>query len=397
MKSVPQTLELIERQVPPLPSERVPLDRAQGRVLRETIVAPDDLPAFDRASMDGFAVRRDDPGPVFLVVDEIRAGQTRARKLQPGQAVRIFTGAALPGEGLQVVMQEDTATEGDKVTVHQRRADLNIRMRGEDARRGETLMAAGTRLGAGELSLLASLGHVLPQVGRQPKAAHFTTGDELVPPAETPGPGQIRDSNSILVQALLRERGICVRPGRLPEAFDGAWSRLQEHGVDDVDLLLISGGASVGRHDCTADLLERLGYELLVRKVDVRPGKPLLFGVRGPQVAFGLPGNPLSHLVCFHLFVAAAIRRLEGLPAATTLRSGTMAEAVASGSHSRETYWPAVVREGAGGWEVRLRAWRSSGDVTALPGIEALVRIPAGTGAMRQGSRVDFLPTRQGG
>ena len=199
----------------PLPAVRTPLAEALGRVLRETVCAPEDLPPVDRSMRDGYAIRADDASKTFSVVDTIHAADWKPRQLKTGEAVRVATGSALPGEGLRVVMQEHVERDGDKLHVVRRENSTNIRLRGEEVRQGQPLVSAGTKLNAGALAILATVGNVNPLVSPRLRILHFTTGDEIVPPDQTPKPGQIRDSNSILIRSLLQnfpcdvEQAIC--------------------------------------------------------------------------------------------------------------------------------------------------------------------------------------------
>jgi molybdopterin molybdotransferase len=376
-----------------LPPTRVPLAETFGRVLRETVCAPDDLPTFDRSAMDGFAVRRDDSAIEFRVVDSLRAGDWKPRALQAGEAVRIATGAALPGDGLQVVMQEDTQREGDLVRVLRREDALHIRFRGEDLRAGQPLVREGARLDAGALALLASIGHVEPLVSPRLRVLHLTTGDEIVLPQQTPKPGQIRDCNSILIRSLLRAWPCEVEHRHLPEEFELAWLALDEGRAVSADLLLVSGGASVGERDFTRALLERLGFEIVFGQIKARPGKPMLFGVSGSRVAFGLPGNPLAHFVCFHLDVATALARLLGAEALPQFLRGKLAVELRDEPCPRETLWPARLEWSGSTPLLHPLAWSSSGDITCLAEANALIRVPAGCGILDAGAEVEFLPT----
>ena len=178
---------------------------ALGRVLRETICAPEDLPPVDRSTRDGYAIRADDASETFSVVDTIHAADWKPRQLKTGEAVRVATGAALPCGGLRVVMQEHVERDGDKLHVVRRENSTNVRLRGEEVRQGQPLVSAGTKLNAGALAILATVGNVNPLVSPRLRIFHFTTGDEIVPPDQTPKPGQIRDSNSILIHSLLQD------------------------------------------------------------------------------------------------------------------------------------------------------------------------------------------------
>ena len=310
-----EVIALLNQLVQPLAAERVSLDNAAGRVLRETVCAPEDQPAFDRSAVDGFVVRLDDASSEFQIVDEIRAGDWKPRQLQRGETIRISTGGALPGEHLQVVMKEDVQVAGKALRVTERSPSGNIRFRGEDAHAGQVLVEPGVKLQPGTLALLASVGQANPLVTRVPRVLHLATGNEIVPPEQTPQRGQIRDSNSILIRAFLEPWQAELEQMRLPEDEAVAKAKLETRNskLETADLLLISGGASVGEHDFTRSLLTHLGFEILVSKTSLRPGKPLIVARRGNQIAFGLPGNPLAHFVCLNLFVRVALERFSGI------------------------------------------------------------------------------------
>lgn len=394
--SADEVLALLRELRPPLETERVALANALGRVLREPVCAPEDQPPFDRSSVDGYAVRREDRATHFRIVDEIRAGDWKPRALQPGEAVRIATGGALPGDSLQVVMKEDVRATGSALTVLRRDQELHIRFRGEEARAGQVLVAAGTILEPGTLGLLASVGCAEPRVTRQPRVLHIATGNEIVAPGEKPERGQIRDSNSTLVRAFLGSWGVVPEQVRVGEdkaviesALRPAASALAP------DLLLISGGASVGEHDFTRRLLEESGFTIRVSKTSARPGKPLLVAQRGGTLAFGLPGNPLAHFVCLNLYVRAALETFAGQAAAPLFQTGVLAADLAAGGNARETFWPArwILQDGSA--MLTPLPWTSSGDLTALATANALIRVSAGAGQFRRGSRVEFVRTER--
>lgn len=395
--SADEAVARVRQLCPVLETERVPLADAAGRTLREAIRAPEDQPPFDRSAMDGYAVRLDESATQLRVVDDIRAGDWKPRSLQPGEAVRIATGGALPDVDLGVVKREDTTREGDTVTVLRRETERYIRFRGEDARADQVLVEEGTVLRPGPLALLASLGHAQPLVSRLPRVGHVATGSEIVPPEQTPGPGQIRDSNSTLIRAFCRRWRIEPESSRVPEDEAAAREVLTRHLVSgsEADLLLISGGASVGEQDFTRRLLEDFGFALLVQGTKARPGKPLLVGRRGRTLAFGLPGNPLAHFVCLNLYVRTALKALAGRPEAPRFDTGVLAAALDGDGNPRETFWPAhrIHREGVD-MLTPLR-WSSSGDLTALAMANALIRVAPGSGHVSAGSRVPFLDTEE--
>jgi len=389
-----EVIALVRAHTAAVPPTLMDLEEACGGVLREAVVAPEDQPAFDRSAMDGYAVRLDDPGPTHRIVDRIRAGEWKPRPLAPGEAVQVATGAALPNAGLRVIPKELVRLGVGTVEILQRTDSRHIRFQGEAARRGQELLPPGSLLSPGALSLLASLGCVRPLVSRPLRVTHLVTGNEIVPPDRTPGPGQIRDSNSVLVRSFLRAWKLQLTQRPLPEdeALVEQEAARPSAGVANADLLLVSGGASVGEHDFTRRLLEGLGFAIHLAKTNTRPGKPLLFGVRGASLAFGLPGNPLAHFVCLNLFVRAALDALTGAPASAVFREGTLATAWQDEPSPRETLWPA--RLDAGGRTVALTPlpWTSSGDLTPLANANAILRIPPDSPALPAGTAVSHLP-----
>jgi molybdopterin molybdotransferase len=370
---------------------RVSLEDSCGRVLRENIFLPEDLPANDRSTRDGYAILTNDLSDSYAVVDTLHAADWRPRELQRGEAVRVATGAVLPCEGVQVVMQEHVKRDGQRIQIMKRESDLNVRRRGEEGRAGQLLVQSGNRLDSGRLALLATAGCAHPLVNPRFRIAHFTTGDEVVPPGKALKPGQIRDSNSILIRGLLQPFQPLLEQSHLPEELERAWKQLDLDKISATNLVLISGGASVGEKDFTAQLLQRLGFKIIISQVNVRPGKPLIFGVDGNRVAFGLPGNPLSHFVCFHFAVATALAGMGGQPAPNFLR-GRLATELAETACSRETLWPAALKWNDGVPLLHPLAWASSGDVSGLASANVLIRVPDGVELLAAGRELEFLP-----
>jgi molybdopterin molybdotransferase len=391
-KSLDEAITEISSRCQPLPPVRVSLKESFGRVLRETVSAPEDLPVDDRSTRDGYAILADDPSESFQIVDAIHAADWKPRQLQRGEAVRVATGAVLPCNGVRVVMQEHVERNGDHIRITKREASLNLRRRGEEVKAGQPLVEAGARLDAGKLALLATAGCTQPLVSPRLSIAHFTTGDELVSPEQTPKPGQIRDSNSSLIHGLLQPFQVELGQTHLPENFDAAWSQLDLDRIARAELVLVSGGASVGDKDFTRPLLERLGFEIVFSQVNIRPGRPLIFGVNGTRVAFGLPGNPLSHFVCFHFAVTTALARLSGEGVPTSLQ-GRLATRLDDAACPRETLWPARLEWNDGSPQLHPLTWASSGDVTCLASANALMRVPAKVDSLEADAELEFLPT----
>jgi molybdopterin molybdotransferase len=392
MLTLAEARATIEKLVLPLDGETVPLSSARGRILRQDIHSPDDLPAFDRSAMDGYAVDAADPSERFRVKFEVQAGQIPAGKIERGECARIFTGAPIPEGASQVIMQEDVVREGEWITIRERDAQAWIRRRGEDARRGDLLLSAGLRLRAGELSLLAQIGATEVKVGSAPRVLHFATGDELVDPSATPGMGQIRDSNSTLIAALLADMGArLIAQRRCGDALDTLVGEIQRHPPETWDALLISGGASVGDYDFGRKALDELGFTVHFPNIRIRPGKPLVFATRGRQVAFVIPGNPVSHFVTFQIAVRHALERLEGAPSSWALAKIELSADLPAKTNDRETLWPAHVAASDGVLRAHPLAWQSSGDLRGLLGANALLPIAPGASGAKKGTAVDCL------
>ncbi len=312
--------ELVLERVRPADAEPVPLREALGRILAEPIAAADDVPGFDNSAMDGFAVRSEDvsgatdENPVdLIVVGESRAGHPASRDLGPGEAIAISTGAMIPAGADAVVRVEDTARAGERVLV---RAEVptgnNVRRAGDDVRRGASLLGPGARLGAAELGALASVGVAEVRCARRPSVAVLLTGDELVEPGAPLGPGQIRDSNAYAVPPLASGAGAELAGVEIVGDDRAATVAALERTLA-ADVAVICGGVSVGEHDHVRPALEQLGVEQVFWGVSLRPGKPTYFGVAADgTLVFGLPGNPVSAMVTFVLFVRPALLAMQG-------------------------------------------------------------------------------------
>ena len=319
MLSVAEALERVLSGVAVLGAGSVPLGEALGRVLAEPVVAGREIPPWDNSSMDGYALRAADTEtasqdhPVILpVVGEVAAGRVAAREVGPGQAYRILTGAPLPPGSDAVVPQEEVRRDGGHVSL--RRAvqrGAYVRPRGEDIRSGERILEAGSVLRPAALGVLAALGHARVNVYRRPTVAVLSTGDELVDPGTPLGPGQIPDSNTYTLCGLAVEAGaVPLSLGIAPDRREELVERFRR-GLE-ANVLVSSAGVSVGDRDFVREAVETLGARLDFWKVNMRPGKPLTFGRIGECLFFGLPGNPVSSMVTFELFVRPVLRRLGG-------------------------------------------------------------------------------------
>lgn len=391
MISVLDARDLILAGIRALPARPVAVTAATGRVLRADAHATEDMPAFDRSAMDGYAVEAADVSERFRIIGEIQPGTAPTFALKTGECARIFTGAAIPQGASQVIKQEDVRIENGYVIPQSRARATHIRKRAEDARAGDVLLKAGARLGPGEVSLLAGIGVVEPMVSPACRVAHFVTGNELVDAGNHPAPGRIRDSNGPLVTAFLRERGCdLVRQERVSDDFDFLVETVRAC-ENEFDLLLVSGGASVGEYDFGKRLLTTLGFQIHFDKVNLRPGKPLIFATRGPQAAFVLPGNPVSHFVILHVAVRLALELFEGAAPGWPLVGARLVEPFAHRGDARETFWPAQITLQNREMVVRALRWQSSGDATALAGANALLRLTGSEEPLIAGSMVSTL------
>jgi molybdopterin molybdotransferase len=361
----------IDERVEVREAEEVPLLSAVGSCLAEGVLASHDLPAFDHSSMDGFAFAEACPGECRVVM-EVAAGGGEMRSLSPGEAARVLTGGGIPPGTFGVVRQEDCTRAADRVQLRRSgpvAAGESIRRRGTIRRAGEVLLPAGTRLTPGGISFLVAGGAPTVRVPRPPRILHVSTGAELLAPGQEPAPGQIADSNGPMMQALLERAGHCLERLLLADEAPVLQQTIQEF---DGDLLLISGGSGPGDHDHTCGALAAAGYSIHANRLNSRPGKPLLFATRGRQVAFGLPGNPLSHWVCHQAFVRRALYRMLGAPP-PELVSVFCPPWPAVGGDGRRTWTPAVQRLMQGRLEVEPLPWQHSGDLSPLAQADALL------------------------
>jgi molybdopterin molybdotransferase len=301
----------------PLPAETVRLADALGRTLSKPLAARRTQPPWDCSAMDGYAVRAADasaPGATLRVIGEAAAGRGYAGRLGPGEAARIFTGAPVPEGADAILMQEDASREGDAVTFSEAAiAGRHIRRAGLDFSAGEVLLEAGRRLGARDLALAAALGHGAVEASRKPRVAILATGDELVAAGELPGPDQIVASNAFAIAGVVTaEGGEPIDLGIAPDDHGAIVRAIERAIAARADVLVTLGGASVGDHDLIQPALKEAGVELDFWRIAMRPGKPMMAGRRGPMLALGLPGNPVSSIVCALLFLAPALRKLSG-------------------------------------------------------------------------------------
>jgi molybdopterin molybdotransferase len=378
-------------QLSPLAVEEIPLARARGRYLARSVLAARDQPPFAASAMDGWAVRSEDgPGP-RRIVGESAAGHGFEGEVGPGEAVRIFTGAAVPAGADAVVIQEDAQREGESVVIGEVTDPRHLRSAGGDFRAGDILLAAGVRLDPWRLSLAAAAGRASLSVARQPRVAILSTGEEVVEPGGAPGPFQIFNSGSTALAALVTSWG--GAPAILPVVGDDLAATAAAAGGAECDLLVTLGGASVGDHDLVKPALAVLGLSLAVESVAVRPGKPTWFGALADgRLVLGLPGNPASALVCAELFLRPLLAAMLGADPAVRLISARAATSL-SANGAREHWLRARLVPGPdGALLAHPFADQDSSLIAVFAGADALLRRAAGAPAIAAGEVVDVLP-----
>lgn len=369
---------------------------ALGLVLAEEVKTDRQYPPFDRSTRDGYAVRAKDaqPGAQLRCGGEIKAGDTVTEALAPGTCVQIMTGAAVPAGADAVVMIEYTQREGDLVRFERAaQARQNIVPRGSEARRGQTILTPGMRLGFAELALAAQVGATQLQCAKRPRVAILSTGDEVVLIDVQPGAFQIRNSNSVSLAAQVRiAGGEPVVLGNAADRVEDLGEKI-ERGLQE-DALVLTGGVSMGKYDLVENVLNALGAKFFFDAVAIRPGKPAVFAVCQGKPVFGLPGNPVSTMVTFQLFVTPAIALLSGAAAhPLPLLEARLAEAL-NERPGLDHFLPARIEWRAREPEVRALKWQGSGDIAALAGANCFLLVPADRQKIAAGERVSVLLRR---
>ena len=405
MISIEEAFKLIDDNVVRLSTERVPLDKAVGRVLTSDVKADVNSPPHDKSVMDGFAVRSSDvaAGEMRLqVIETIIAGDWPTKKLERGQAAQIMTGAPIPQGADAVVMVEQTETEeiGNErfvnLKVDSLASEKHVLRQGVNFSEGQTVFATSHVVRPTDIGLLAEVGAHEIETARIPSVAVLPTGNELVDCRTIPGKGQIRNSNGPMLIAIAKSLGLDVSDLGIGRDDPVQLKSLIEKGLSH-DVLLLSGGVSAGTMDLVPGILRELGVEQVFHKVFVKPGKPIWFGVlendSKKTIVFGLPGNPVSSLVGFQLFVRAAIRKLLG----DTIDNSFSCFGELTESHQtrggRPTYWPAkVINDSTAIRNFQPLIWRGSSDLFALGEADGLIFFPADSNEHPVGKKVRFYP-----
>ena len=393
--SVAEAQRLVLERAHRLDPERVPVERAAGRVLAETAGALVDLPPFPSSAMDGFAVRAGDAGvgARLPVVARIAAGSPAERPLQAGEAMAISTGGAVPEGADTVIPLELVEDSGNAIEIREAVASgANVRERGSDVRTGDTILEPGMRLGPAQVGALAAAGIHEVQCAKRPRVGILVTGSELKQPGAELGPGEIYESNGLLLATALQLAGAV--PAQLGVVGDDAdeLERAMERALLGFDMLVTSGGASVGPHDLVRETQAGLRVEEIFWGVAVKPGKPVAFGVRRDHLVFNLPGNPVSVLVTFELFVRPAVNALLGLPEPEpAFRQGALTASVRR-NPDRDQFIRARARREGDAVALEPISGQESHMIARAGRADALIEVVAGDGEVAAGSSARYLP-----
>ena len=396
MLSVEEAQREILGRVRVLPSERVDVLAALGRVLAEPIRSTRRIPPWPNSSMDGYAVRAADvrPSATLRVVGRVVAGSLPTRAVGAGEAVRIFTGAPLPGGADAVIPQEDVDARDGVIALRSAvEPGAYVRPAGEDVREGDLVLEPGRAIGAAEIGLLAALGRTQVAVGRRPRVAVLSTGNELADLGTEPTPAQIPNSNTYSLMAQVMETGgFPLNLGVVPDRLDAIAERIARGA--EADVLVSSAGVSVGELDLVREALVNAGAELHLWKVDMRPGKPITFGSLGGKPVFGLPGNPVSAMVTFELFVRPMLLAMQGRRGTgrLTVRATALAPIVNRGS--RRGYLRVVLEGRDGRWGARLTGEQGSGILRSMVAADGLAVLRGDT-AVAVGEDVEVIVLRE--
>ena len=396
MKSVEEAANIVLEYVATLPTRKVDIGNGLGFCLATDVRSDLDMPPFDKSAMDGYAVIASDTdnAPVELeVVENIAAGYMPTKRLTSGQASKIMTGAAVPDGADAVVMVEETHAldGGRRMRAHKRvEKGKNVSRRGEDIKEGQVVLTKGTELRPQEVGILAAIGQKEALVFSAPSIGIISTGSELVEVTSKPMAGQIRDSNTYSILSQAKQLHTEVESlGMVPDDKKDITERINL-GLNK-DILILSGGVSMGEYDLVEDVLTELGVEIYFKKVALRPGKPTVFGKKGSTVVFALPGNPVATLVTFILFVAPAIRKMMGFRDPRTSPIKATIETELFKKKRRREYQPALLSPSGGHWVVSPVEWHGSGDLFSTSKANCLLIVPETVERFAIGQQVEVL------
>lgn len=381
-----EALEIIEQSVFKLGTELIPFENSLGRVLAEKVYSDMDMPPFNKSAVDGYACRKQDLGNDLDLLEVIPAGVAPTKQIGANQCSQIMTGAAVPEGADTIIMVEHTETVGDKIRFVQSKTNSNICLIGEDLKEADLVLEDGTLIKAQQIPVLASVGKTFIQVYRQPKVAVISTGDELVEPHIIPQTSQIRNSNAVQIMAQLQQLGITGRYIGIAKDSPESTRKIIEEALDSSDIVLLSGGVSMGEFDFVPAILEEKGIEILFKNLAVQPGRPTVFGKKEKQFFFGLPGNPVSSFVQFELLVKPLIYNLMGLDFKPLPLKMPMGVEYNRKKAKRKSYIPVYFNENG---EVMPVEYNGSAHIHSYVKADGMIYINIGETTLKKGQLID--------
>ena len=369
-----------------LGSERVDIAHAVNRILAEDVTSDTDMPPFNKSAMDGYACRREDLANELTIIETIQAGASPRMAIESNRCAKIMTGAAVPQGADCVIMIEFTENPtANTVRFAGGQTANNICLKGEDIKAGEVVLQKGSRIRPQHIAVLASVGCTQPVVSKRPRVAVLATGDELVQPASKPGPSQIRNSNSFQLMAQIESMGAVARNYGIAKDTDKAIDKIFKEAVDQSDVVIVSGGVSVGDYDLVPGIFKRNNIDLLFEKIAVKPGKPTVFGVSEKVYCFGVPGNPVSTFVQFELLVKPFLCKLMGHDYAPPAIGIPLGESIRRKKTERQSWIPVAITDTG---TLKPVEYHGSAHINALCIADGVVSIGVGVGEIEKGTIV---------
>ncbi len=386
MITIKEALKIVLLHSNPLGIEDKITSDVLGCVLAEDIYSDIDIPSFNRSAMDGFAVNSKDPSKIFEVIEDISAGSVPQKAIKFGECARIMTGAMVPKGADKVIKVEDTRKISNvKIQITKGDSKLNVSEKGEDVGRGEKILSKGTIVRPQEIAMLATVGKTKVKVFQMPKIAVISTGSELVESSQKPKLGQIRNSNGPMLLAQLKIIGINGKYLGIVRDNFALTVKLIKKGLAGSDILILSGGVSVGDYDFVKEALKKCGVKIHFDKIAIKPGKPTVFGIFGKKIIFGLPGNPVSVLITFELLVVPAIDKIVGRKTKVFFQKNRLLSDFSRRDTKREQYFPIVLTEKG----IKLVSFHGSGHMQALTIANGVMQIKKGIRKIKKGTIVN--------
>lgn len=381
-----KALKIVLGSVRQLGSERVDIAHAVNRILAEDVTSDTDMPPFNKSAMDGYACRREDLANELTIIETIQAGTSPRMAIESNQCAKIMTGAAVPQGADCVIMVEFTENPtANTVRFAGKQTANNICLKGEDVKAGEVVLQKGSRIRPQHIAVLASVGCTQPVVSKRPRVAVLATGDELVQPASKPGPSQIRNSNSFQLMAQIESMGAVARNYGIAKDTDKAIDKIFKEAVDQSDVVIVSGGVSVGDYDLVPGIFKQNNIDLLFEKIAMKPGKPTVFGVSEKVYCFGVPGNPVSTFVLFELLVKPFLCKLMGHDYAPPAIGIPLGESIRRKKTKRQSWIPVAITDTG---TLKPVEYHGSAHINALCIADGVVSIDVGVGEIEKGTIV---------